>query len=275
MRTGLVLNNEQEQISERLAFAVEVARAGGASTLGYFRRGDAAVETKADGTPVTEADKACERVIRDGLAERFSDDGVLGEEFGDSPGTTGYRWIIDPIDGTYSFVHGVPLYTTLIGIERLTSDGSPGPAVAGVVYAPALDEMLYARRGGGAWHRVAGGEPVPARVSSVSSLAEASVSTTSMDYWNPDLRPVWERVQRTAKHSRWWADAYGVMLVATGRCDAVLEPSLSPWDGAPFGPILAEAGGACCDWSGADTAHARTLVASNGAIHQELLGLLP
>jgi len=267
--------NTTDEITARLEFAISAARAGGGATLEYFQRRDFGLETKADGSPVTDADRACERVIRDRLMAEYSDDGVLGEEFGDTPGTTGFRWIIDPVDGTFSFVNGVPLYTTLIGLEQLpTSAGEHGTAVAGVVHAPVLDEMVYARLGGGAWHTTGGREPVRARVSSASRLDEATVCTTSLDYWNNGTAGIWGRIAGAARHTRGWPDAYGVLLTATGRCDAVVEPELKSWDAAPFGPILTEAGGRSTDWNGVETPHADCIVTSNGRIHDELLRLI-
>lgn len=264
---------DRQPIAERLAFAIELARAGGEATLRVFEQGRVSVQTKGDGTPVTVADKACETLIRGMLATRFPDDGVLGEEFGDSPGTTGYRWIIDPIDGTFSFMNGVPLFTTLLGVETLEGEEA-GNAVAGVIHAPALNETVYGAIGQGAWHVVRGGPPRPARVSTTPALASATISTTSMDYWSDRDAPLWDRITKASAHTRGWPDAYGAILVATGRCDAIVEPRLHPWDIAPFGPILREAGGRSTDWSGRETVHASSSVASNGMIHDEVLALL-
>lgn len=253
---------------ERLEHAVECARAGGAFTLEYFSSGVLAADRKSDGTPVTVADRGCEKLIREMIRDRFPEDGLLGEEFGDEPGSSGYRWIIDPIDGTFSFMHGVPLYTTLIGIERLED----AAMVAGVVRAPALDEMVYARLGGGAWHAIGDANPVPARVSTTTALAEATVSSTSLDYW--DTPSEWIGLHESCAHTRGWPDAYAVLLVATGRCDAAVESNVHPWDVAPFGPILAEAGGRATDWHGRTTAHTDSVIASNGRVHDALLAYL-
>jgi len=267
----------RDDLTTRLDEAIACARAGGAYTLEAFHAGVVMAERKGDGTPVTATDRGCERLIRERIAASFPNDGMLGEEFGDEPGSSGYRWIIDPIDGTFSFMHGVPLYTTLIGIERISGDGGrgkgdDGEVVAGVIYAPALDEMVYAMSGGGAWHTVSGAEPTPARVSKTPTLAEATVSTTSLDYWDDPAG--WLAIDRACAHTRGWADAYAVLLVATGRCDAVIESNVHPWDVAPFGPILAEAGGLFTDWRGRTTAHTDTVVVSNGLVHDALLGLV-
>lgn len=254
-------------LQSRLEYAIACAQAGGDLTLEYFSTGVIAADRKGDGTPVTVADRGCEELIRRMIRERFPDDGLLGEEFGDEEpaGDSEYRWIIDPIDGTFSFMHGVPLYTTLIGIEDVGS----GEVVAGVVRAPALDEVVYARTGGGAWHRVGSDDPRPARVSATGTLAEATVSSTSLDYW--DDASEWNRLHARSAHTRGWPDAYAVLLVATGRCDAVVESNVHPWDIAPFGPILSEAGGRSTDWRGRTTAHTDSVIASNGRLHDELL----
>lgn len=266
------MNKETAQIDERLSLAVELARAGGDETLRFFRKGSLEIDTKRDGTPVTAADRACESLIRNRLAAAFPEDGVLGEEFGESAGSTGFRWILDPIDGTFSFLNGVPLYTTLIGLESDPADG--GRMVAGVIHAPALDETVYARLGGGAWRVTNGSEPARAMVSTTATLSEATVATTALEYWDESTTGVWLRIASTARHTRGWPDAYAALLIATGRCDALIEPALQCWDIAPFGPILAEAGGRSTDWSGIETAHAGAVVASNGSIHGELLSLV-
>lgn len=259
-------------VTDRLEHAIACAREGGAFTLEYFKPGVIGADHKADGSPVTVADRGCERLIRDRIREVFPDDGILGEEFGDEPGRSDYRWILDPIDGTFSFMHGVPLYTTLIGIEKLENGHDQGEVVAGVIYAPALDELVYAHTGGGAWHAAGNEAPIPARVTKTQTLSAATVSTTSLDYWDDPAG--WLAIDKACKHTRGWADAYAVLLVATGRCDAAVEGNVHPWDVAPFGPIMAEAGGRFTDWRGKTTAHTDTAIVSNGLIHDELLGIV-
>ena len=133
------------ELTKRLEFAIHAARAAGEITLGYFRKEDLAVDLKADDTPVTAADRLAETMLRGLIAESFPDDAILGEEFPEREGTSGYRWILDPIDGTKSFIHGVPLYSTLVGVEF------EGRSILGVIHVPALDESVYAARGLGAW----------------------------------------------------------------------------------------------------------------------------
>jgi histidinol-phosphatase len=256
-------------ITRRLELALHLAQAGGRQTLGRFQTGPLAVETKRDGTAVTEADRACERFLRDGIGSAFPDDAILGEEYGLSAGASGFRWILDPIDGTTSFIHGVPLFGTLVAVEH------GGQAVAGVIHMPALDETVYAARGHGAWHTFRGCAPAPARVSGVDRLSHAMVVTTSLDYFEASgTSATWTTVRRSAGATRGWSDCYAFLLVATGRADAAVEPVVKVWDIAPMQPILAEAGGVLTDWRGNPDLSAPMCLASNGRIHNELLEIL-
>jgi histidinol phosphatase-like enzyme (inositol monophosphatase family) len=207
--------------------------------------------------------------MRDGIRAAFPEDAVLGEEFGLTEGPSGYRWVLDPIDGTTSFIHGVPLYGTLIAVER---EGRP---VAGVIHMPALDETAYASLGHGAWHQRAGGAPVPAHVSATESLSRAMVVTTSLDYFpSRAAHDAWLAIRARACATRGWSDCYAFLLVATGRADAAVEPSVKVWDVSAVRPIIEEAGGRFSDWSGRADATAPMCVVSNGRIHAELLDLL-
>jgi len=257
------------EVLSRLTLAHALAREAGNRTLDLFFRRTARVETKIDGTAVTEADRACEKFLRDGIRAAFPTDAVLGEEFGPSDGTSGYRWVLDPIDGTTSFIHGVPLYGTLVAVEHA------GRPVAGVIHMPALDETVYAARGHGAWHSRHGSAPAPARVSTVDALSRAMVVTTSLDYFSsPSAREAWMDIRSRAAATRGWSDCYAFLLVATGRADAAVEPSVKLWDVAAVQPIIEEAGGIFSDWSGRPDATAPMCLVSNGRIHTELLGLL-
>jgi len=167
------------ELASRLELAVRAAREAGRLTLEFFQREDLAVERKADNSPVTEADRQAEQLLRRRIREAFADDAILGEEFGEEAGTSGFRWILDPIDGTKSFICGVPLYGTLIGIERA------GASVVGVIYIPALDECVYAASGGGAWYTRGSSAPRPARVSRCDRLADAVFLTSQLDTFYP------------------------------------------------------------------------------------------
>jgi histidinol phosphatase-like enzyme (inositol monophosphatase family) len=258
-------------LAARLEFAVRTARRAGAIAQQYFQT-ELSVEMKGDGSPITIADRRAEQELREQLRAAYPDDAVLGEEFGETPGTSGWRWILDPIDGTRSFIHGVPLWGVLIGGE------DRGEAVLGVAYLPALDELVYAARGHGCWWRPAGhpadAPPWRAQVSPVARLAEGLLLTTSLDYYYQTGRvDVLERLIRAGK-TRGWSDCYAHMLVATGRAEAVVEPVMSIWDSAPFLPILREAGGTFTDWEGTPTIAADTAVSTNGRVYEEVLRLL-
>lgn len=266
----------EDAFEGRYAFALRTALEAADSTLPHFA-GGVEVTDKSDGSPVTIADQQAERLIRDRLASSFPGDGILGEEFEPVPSSSGWRWIIDPIDGTFSFIHGVPLYTTLLAAERLGDDGEPihGAVEIGVIVAPAIRDVVYAATGHGAWRQLAGGPPSRARVTQAASLERATVSTTSADYHpKPGDRKAWAELERQAAHTRGWPDAYGPMLVATGRCDACFEPTMNPWDAGPILPIVREAGGRVTDFTGHETVHGKDLLVSNGLIHDELVGVV-
>jgi histidinol phosphatase-like enzyme (inositol monophosphatase family) len=244
-----------------LDLAVAVAREAGELTLGWFQTRDLAVDRKADGTPVTEADRSAERLVRARLAEHAPGDGVLGEEEPEAAGTTGRRWIVDPIDGTKAFTRGVPLYSTLLAL-----DDEHGPAL-GVIVLPALGEVVYAGRGRGCWT----GPDRPARVSTTAAVDGAYLMASGYSHWDDgDLLAV--------KHAgmvlRTWGDGYGYALVATGRADAMVDPVVERYDVAAMPVILAEAGGRFSSLDGRDGAGGGSGVATNGLIHDELLALL-
>ncbi|MFW6079826.1 MAG: histidinol-phosphatase [Gemmatimonadota bacterium] len=224
---------KSDPLTHRLEFAVEVAWRAGRATLAHFQTGTTTVETKADRTPVTAADRAAERLARELIDDRFPGDGVLGEEYGAARPNARHRWVIDPIDGTRSFVHGVPLYAVLIALER---DGEP---VLGVIHMPALDETVFAARGEGCWW-----DGRRASVSDVARLEDATVVTTDAEAIVAAGRAAgWDRLRARTGLVRTWGDAYGYALVATGRAEAMLDPVLARWDAAPLGPIVEEAGG--------------------------------
>lgn len=245
---------------ELLDFAVDLVATAGRLTLRWFRAADLAVDTKADGTPVTAADRAAERLVRERIADRFPDDGVLGEEEPELLGRSGRRWIVDPIDGTKAFTRGVPLYSTLLALH----DGD-GPAL-GVIGLPALDEAVYAGRGLGCWW-----DGRPARVSKTSTLHGAYLTTSGYSHW-PDGALL--AVKHAGCELRTWGDGYGYALVATGRVDAMVDPEVDLYDVAAMPVILAEAGGRFTSLDGRQGAGGGSGVATNGRVHDELLGLL-
>ena len=220
------------------------------------------VELKADGTPVTEADRRAEEAMRELFARETPSFGVLGEEHGESPGDGRHRWVIDPIDGTKSYIHRVPLFGTLVALER---DGEP---VVGVVACPAVGETAWASRGGGAFLN---GEPT--RVSETGSLGEATVLTTSSVTLHRRSPRGFARLGEEARLLRSWGDCYGYLAVIAGRAEAMIDPVVNPWDIAPFAVILEEAGGRLTTWAGVDGA-GEDAVATNGRIHEALLDVL-
>ena len=255
-------------ITERLALAQIAAREAGAITLRYFCQSNYDVELKQDRSPVTVADRQAEEHLRERIAAAFPDDAILGEEFPERPGKSGYRWILDPIDGTKSFISGVPLYGALIGVEFESK------SVVGVIYVPALDEMASAAVGQGAWH-VRGSAPLrPARVSAKTQLAEGLFLTSELKtYDRVGRRRAYERLDAASRLARTWGDCYGYMLVATGRAEAMVDPVMNVWDCAALQPILEEAGGTFTDWSGRPTIHAGEAVATNGLVLGEVLAI--
>lgn len=249
-------------LQDLLGVAIDAAYRGGKRTLAYFNT-ELAIETKSDRTPVTLADRESEQIIRERVARSFPDHCILGEEQGESAGADArYRWIIDPLDGTKSFIHGVPLYGTLIGLEI------DGIASVGVVYLPALDEMLYAASGLGCR---CNGRPV--RVSNVDRLEDATISCTSA-ISAIKRSDAFERLAPRAKLVRGWGDCYGYYLVATGRIDVMLDPAMNLWDCAPLLPILQEAGGHFTDWTGKSTIHGKDALATNAGLHEQVIAIL-
>lgn len=244
-------------------FALDVVREAGEATLPWFRAGQAGeleVERKADDTPVTAADRAAESLVRRRIAERFPTDGILGEEEPEAPGTSGRRWIVDPIDGTIAFTRGVPLYSTLLALED-----EHGPAV-GVIGLPALGQMVYAGRGRGCWF-----DGRPARVSDTARLSGAFLTTSGYAHWSDDALLA---VKRAGCRLAAWGDGYGYALVATGRVDAMVDPTVARYDVAAMPIILSEAGGRFTSLTGDDGPGGGSGVATNGHLHPQLLSAL-
>jgi histidinol phosphatase-like enzyme (inositol monophosphatase family) len=238
-----------------LEAALELARCAGESALRHFRR-EIAVERKADGSPVTIADRDAERLAREWIARRFPADAILGEEFGATAGTSGRCWLIDPVDGTRSFVRGVPLWGTLVAIVEHDT------VLAGAAVYPAVGEELAAAPGQGTWHNGR-----RSRVSQVGELAEATVLVTDeYGFRDSAARRAWHRLAGQAGTARTWGDCYGYLLVATGRAEVMVDARLNPWDSACFVPIITEAGGTMTDLRGAGGWNLPDAIATNAAI---------
>lgn len=249
-------------LRELLNVATDAAYIAGRRTLAFFNA-EVAVEHKADQTPVTLADKEAEHVIRERIARFFPDHSIIGEEHGRVEGANpDYRWIIDPIDGTKSFIHGVPLYGVMIGIEV------KGQPRVGAVYMPALDEMLCAADGlGCTWNGRR------ANCSTVSTIEEATILAGSITR-AINRSDAYEKLAGRARLNRGWGDCYGYVLVATGRAEVMLDPQINPWDCAPLPPILREAGGRFATWAGDETIWGRDGFACNNALFEEVSHIL-
>ncbi len=250
-------------LDARVAPAAELAHIAGSVALRHYRS-RLTVETKADGSPVTIADRAAEEAARAWVRKRFPDDGILGEEFGEERPGARRRWILDPIDGTRSFVRGAPLWGSLVAYcegERV---------LAGAAYFPAVDEIVAAAPGAGCWWN-----GTRCQVSRVALMSDATVLTTDARFRErPERLAGWSALSRAASLSRTWGDCFGYLLVATGRAEAMCDPILSPWDAAALQPIIEEAGGVFTDWSGASTAFGGSAVATNRALADEVRAII-
>jgi histidinol phosphatase-like enzyme (inositol monophosphatase family) len=235
-----------------------VARLAGGIALRHFRT-NLRVETKADGSPVTLADRAAEDAARTWILQRFAGDEILGEEHGTSgvPNAT-RRWVIDPIDGTKTFIHGVPLWGTMVGvIEQET-------VVAGAIYCPAVDELVVAAHGAGCWHN-----GTRCSVSEIADLSAATILTTSARFTDPHRRQRWIDLSQRVKITRTWGDCFGYLLLASGRAEVMVDDRLNIWDYAPLLPIVREAGGVITDWHGG-AAYRGGAIATNAALSQQV-----
>jgi histidinol-phosphatase len=230
----------------------ELARAVGDAALARFKS-HLTVETKADGSPVTEADRGAERVAREWLERRFPKDGILGEEHGTVRPEARRLWIIDPIDGTKAFVRGVPLWATLIALAE------DDAILAGAVYCPAAGEMVVAARGEGAWWN-----GVRSQVSAVNTLSQATIVTSDDRFFDrPDRADRWSALSAAVSVSRTWGDGFGYLLVATGRAEVMVDSQMQVWDSAAPYAVITEAGGTFTDWTGRSTAFGGGAIATN------------
>jgi histidinol-phosphatase len=260
---------DQSQLQQRLDFAVEAARNASELILDYYQVADLSVEHKEDRSPVTEADRNAEQLIRDLIGGDYPEDGILGEELGEKKSQNGFRWILDPVDGTKPFVHGVPLFGTLIGLEYETE------VVLGVARFPALNEVVYAARGSGTWWQVGDDAPRQTHVTSVEKLSDALFCFTDIEgYLKIDRLDVVEKLSKATRISRGWGDCYGHILVATGRAEVMVDPLLNVWDAAALLPIVEEAGGHFVDWSGKASIYSGNGISVNAALKDAVLELL-
>ncbi|MFL5953361.1 MAG: inositol monophosphatase family protein [Gaiellaceae bacterium] len=240
-----------------LAFAHGLADTADAITTARFRALDLRVDAKPDLSPVSEADRAAEEAIRAQIAGSGRGEGVLGEEFGDDGGDV--KWIVDPIDGTTNYVRGVPVWATLLALQR------EGEVVVSLVSAPALGRRWWAIRGGGAF--AAG---TRCRVSAIGAIEDSAVSTTSARR----MPPGWSEIVRRAWSNRGLGDFWQHCLVAEGSLEVACDSVMNLWDYAPVQLLVEEAGGCCTTYAGGEPVVGGSFVATNGLLHDEVVGLL-
>lgn len=253
-----------ETLASYLEFARQVAWEAGRLTLGYFQNG-VRPEWKQDETPVTVADRLSEELIRHRIEKTYPDHAIVGEEFGvkETAGVS-HRWFIDPIDGTKSFIRGLPLYGVLVGLEI------EGEVQVGVANFPALNEMVSAATGLGCWWNGR-----RAFVSDKKTLSESIISHIDTASFAPQGKgEAWQRLQRASYYNIGLCDAYGYFLVATGRVEVMLDPIMNVWDCAPFPPILKEAGGYFGSWQGEETIYAAEAMATTQVLLPEVLAVI-
>jgi histidinol-phosphatase len=266
------VSRSEDELEAWLAFALACCDEADALALRHFRR-DLVIETKPDRSFVTEADQAIERRIRDRIAEAYPEHGLVGEEYGAMAGRGSVAWYIDPIDGTHNFMRGVPLFGTLLAVE------AEGELQVGVMSAPALGGRWFARRGGGAWAVALVGPDAgvrrPIRVSRVTELANTHLLYGSaQEIAQSGAAPGFPGLIADVWRDRGFGDFWGYALVAEGAAEAMIEVGPMSWDLAAPLVIVEEAGGRLTDLEGRRTIHSGTVLASNGALHDEVLGRL-
>lgn len=246
-----------------IEFATELARAAGRIIVEHFRSGAIAVDTKPDGSIVTAADRGAEELLRTMIKEEHPDHGIVGEEFGAENTEAEHVWTLDPIDGTISFVSGVPLFGTLIG---LLEEGQP---VLGVIYQPILDELMIGTEGRTTLNdRVVG-------IRHCDSIADATLLTTDPNLVDRFQDPArFDDLRRRAAMTRTWGDCYGYLMLASGRADIMADPVMNRWDLIPLIPIVRGAGGVITDWHGDDPVDGNSIVAAGPDLHPQVLSIL-
>ncbi|MFW9890941.1 MAG: inositol monophosphatase family protein [Candidatus Thorarchaeota archaeon] len=253
---------QPETLKEFLSFTVDVVSEAGKITAEYFLA-DIGYETKNDDTPVTVADRLTEEYIRNRIADAYPSHSILGEEAGERKRDPNYRWIIDPIDGTQSFIRGVPLYTVLIALEHKRVP------ILGVIHNPPLKETVSAAIGIGAFYN-----GNACQVSSTSKLENAWVQVTDYAELTRRRPEFTERLLSRAYSCRTWGDAFGYLLVAAGKVDVMIDPIMNIWDIAPLYPIITEAGGIFTDLDGNQNATGNSSLACNSNLHKEIIGIM-
>ncbi len=247
----------------RYDLAVDASRKAGDLARQYYET-TFAVELKSDDSPVTIADQKAEQLIRSLVTAAFPNDGFLGEEYGHQAGTSGFRWVIDPIDGTKSFIRHIPIWATLIGLEYQDEQ------IGGVAYIPVFDMTYRSLRGDGAYLNER-----KIQVSNVAKLSESLVCYSSINWFiRAGKEKAFLEIAGRTSRQRGFGDFYGFVLVAEGAAELMLEQGVNPWDIAGIKAIVEEAGGRFTDWSGNPTIYRSDVLASNGKVHEETLAIL-
>lgn len=276
MTQANVAGMTDKAIQSRLALAQDATFDAGNAVAKLYYGLSIDVVWKHDGSPVTKADHECEKILRRRISAVFPDDAIIGEEHEDEHGTSGFKWIIDPLDGTESFIRKVPIFGTLVGLEL------NGEVVAGLCYMPAQREYAWSSRGQGCWwvQDTTGAENVEAlrerairaKVSPLDDLKEAMITTSGQGAFHRSKRvESFTRLRAATRKDRGWGNCWGHLLVATGRVEVSIEPKIREWDVAPFASMVAEAGGRLTDFAGEPTIYSGHAICSNGTLHPAVL----
>lgn len=256
---------QDADLKGRYELAQAIAQEAGQLTLEYFNK-PIEVQRKSDDSPVTIADQRAEQLLRERIADLFPDDGIIGEEYGVESGSSPYRWILDPIDGTKSFISGVPLFGTLVGLQYQEQ------SQAGVIYMPGLDEGIHAVAGQGAWHWRGQDDPARAQVNAELTLENGVFLFSQRDSFDErGAGAAFLELEKRAGITRTWGDCYGYLLVATGRAALMIDPVMSIWDAAALQPIMREAGGTFTDWAGQPRVDAGEGIGTHAGILEAIL----
>lgn len=251
------------QMESLVNFLNELLDLSRQTILPYYADSGLLIENKEDATPVTLADRETERVLREKIRERHPEHGIIGEEFGSERSQAEFVWVIDPIDGTKSFITSVPLFGTLI---CLLKDGQP---ILGAIDQPILEQRMI----GNGIETTLNGQPV--RVRETGSLAEATLLTTDTlkpkRLWDSDA---WDDLTSRVRLYRTWGDCYGYLLLASGRADIMIDPIVAKWDFLPLIPIIRGAGGIITDWEGNDPAEGNSIIAATAGIHADIIRII-
>ena len=266
-------------IQSRLALALDATFDAGKAIAEYYFGMGIDVVWKGDGSPVTQADERGEKILRERIGSVFPDDAIVGEEHDDEHGSSGFKWIIDPLDGTEAFIRKIPIFGTLVGLEH------KGEIVAGIVFMPAQREFAWASRGKGCWWvqdtthaydvETLRERAIRAQVSPHDDLSEAMICTTGQGaFHRAGQVGAFLKLRDATRKDRGFGHCWSHLLVATGRMDISIEPKINPWDIAPFSILLEEAGGKLTDFAGEETIYTGNVVCSNGTLHKAAIKAL-